>query len=377
MDAIFSHTTALEVFRRWDSFKLLTEQNVVTEPDIPQRMPTKVEVNALVARVTKLEGATIPLHVLVASRGARHPAECVVAHLGLPHYPSRSFVHLAPGVACARPELIVLQMTEYATEIELLLLVDELCGHYGIQPRSKDGLVKRNEPLTSVERIKAFLEEAGPVRGARKLGRVLEFARDRSGSPQESRTCHRFEFNRVRGGYEIKIVGLNDPVAVERAGSVLGESSARIRKPDLMLLAPSSDQKAPTPFSAVAVDYQGGYHRDETQQSKDIDRRNELLAQNVKDYEIAKEHYDDIAYFDWLASRIRLDLGIKEPRLSARGQELWQRRKADLNARLVRADGLHWTSRKDPLVLSGAREFAGHVVLQGQIVAVETSRQSV
>ena len=132
-----------------------------------------------------------------------------------------------------------------------------------------------------------------------------------------------------------------------------------------MLLAPGNNQKAPTPFSAVAVDYQGGYHRDETQQSKDIDRRNELLAQNVKDYEI------------WLASRIRLDLGIKEPKLSARGQRLWQQRKADLNACLVRADGLHWTSRKDPLVLSGAREFAGHVVLQGQIVAVETLRQSV
>ncbi|MBM6774147.1 hypothetical protein H9X80_01065 [Olsenella profusa] len=374
MDTIFSHITALEVFRCWDSFGLLTGQNLVAGPDVPARAPRKDLLAHIVSHVRRLEGATVPLHVLVSDRSARYFSDSLASHAALERYPASSFVRLGPGVACSAPELIALQMTEYATDIELLMLIDELCGHYGIQPLSKDGLVKRSKPLTSIERIRGFLDETGPVRGSRRLRRALDCARERSGSPQESRTCHRLEFCRTLGGYGVGVVGLNDPIAVSRAGSVLGEAATRIRKPDLMLLAPGGDRQAPTPFEAVALDYQGGYHRDEAQQARDIDRRNELLACNVKDYEIAKEHYDDMAYLDWLVSRIRADLGIEEPRLTERAQGLWQRRKADLNARLVRADGLHWTARRDPLVMNGARDYSGPVVSRGRILSAEAAR---
>ena len=367
MDAFFSHITALEILRRWDSGRLLRAATFVPDELIPKRMPSIAELERITSNVRQLAGATLPLHVIVSSDAGRHKSKLAVAHIALKRYPKNSHVHLAPNVACASPELVALQMTEYATETELLLLVDELCGYYGIQPNAKSGLVKREEPLTSVSRISSFLDELGPVRGTRKLRRALEHARDRSGSPQESRTCHRFELDMRHGGYDIKVAGLNDPIAVERAGAILGEAAKRIRKPDIILLAPDHAGDAPTPFKAVAVDYQGAYHRDDQQESKDINRRNELLARDIKDYEIAKEHYDDIAYLDWLARCIRHDLGLPEPKLTERESKLWAARKADLNARLARADGLHWTNRDQPLVMSGARDFDGETVGAGAL----------
>lgn len=359
MDIILSHTTALEVLRRWDSFRFVESSSATRRPELPGRMPTAREIEPVLAQVRALSGATLPVHVLAASSAGRHPSPKVVAHLALPGYPDGSFFSLDPGVFCSTPELVALQMAEYTTDLELLMLVDELCGHYGIQPRSSTGLVKRNTPLTSVARISAFLDKVGTARCVAKLRRALSRARDRSGSPQESRSTHRLEFEPIRGGYGLDVVALNDPVAVERSDALLVGVSKRIRKPDIILLAPGSETDAPTPFLGVALDYQGGYHRDEAQEGRDINRRNELLAADIKDYEIDKEHYDDVGYLDWLVSCIRNDLGVPEPRVSARSQASWRERRERLCAELAAADGLHWTGRRRGIVMAGAADFRG------------------
>lgn len=346
MDIILSHTTALEVLRRWDSLRLIESSSATRQPELPSRMPTAREIEPVLAREHALSGATPPLHVLVASSAGRHPSSKVVAHLALHNYPDGSFFSIGPGVLCSTPELVALQMAEYATGLELLMLVDELCGHYGIQPRSSTGLVKRNTPLTSVARISAFLDKVGTARCVAKLRRALARARDRSGSPQESRSTHRLEFEPIRGGYGLDVVALNDPIAVERSDALLVGVSTRIRKPDIILLAPGGETDAPTPFLGVALDYQGEYHRERAQERRDINRRNELLAADIKDYEIDKEHYDDVDYLDWLVSCIRNDLGIPEPRVSARSQASWRERRERLCAELAAADGLHWTGRR-------------------------------
>lgn len=213
-----------------------------------------------------LAGATLPLHVLVEGRGGRRYTDAVFSHAALPTYPEGSLFFVAPGVACCGPELVALQMTEYATDLELTLLVDELCSHYSIQPNAKKGLVQRGQPLTTLDRIEALVDSLPGARGTKRLRAALSVARERSGSLLECKTCHQLEFPRLKGGYAIAVVGLNDAVAVERAGAVLGEAATRIRKPDLMILAPG-DAQGPevgvgTRFAAVAIDYQGVYRRD-------------------------------------------------------------------------------------------------------------------
>ena len=362
MDIILSHTTALEVLRRWDSFRFVESSSATIQPELPSRMPTAREIEPILAREHALSGATLPLHVLVASSTGRHPSPKVVAHLALRNYPDGSFFSIGPGVLCSTPELVALQMAEYATDLELIMLVDELCGHYGIQPRSSTGLVKRKMPLTNIARISAYLDKVGTTRCVAKLRRALARARDRSGSPQESRSTHRLEFEPIRGGHGLDVVALNDPIAVERSDALLVGVSTRIRKPDIILLAPGTETDAPTPFLGVALDYQGGYHRDEAQERRDINRRNELLAADIKDYEIDKDHYDDVDYLDWLVSCIRNDLGIPEPRVSARSQASWRERRERLCAELAAADGLHWTGRRRGIVMAGAADFRGETV---------------
>ena len=309
MDAILSHITALEVLRRWDSFKLVRRLAPADITCAPRQAPDVEQLGALVS-LPVLAGATLPVHVLVDGRDGRRYTDAVFSHAALPAYPEGSLFLVAPGVACCGPELVALQMTEYATDLELTLLVDELCSHYSIQPSAEMGLVQRREPLTTLDKIRALIDALPGARGTKRLRSALAAARERSGSPQESKTCHQLECPRLMGGHAKRVVGLNDSVAVERAGSVLGGAAARIRKPDLMILAPGGDvgpeRGAGTRFAAVAVDYQGVYHRDPVQEGKDIDRRNELLACDVKDYEIAKEHFADVGYLDWLAATLAL-----------------------------------------------------------------------
>lgn len=362
MDIFFSHTTALEIIRRWDSFLLMGAEGSGGSGAPSPDMPGSELVGSLVDGLPALSGATLPLHVLVGGSERRRRTEVVCAHLARPSYPEGSFFPVAPGVWCSTPELVALQMAEFATDLELTMLVDELCGLYGIQPYARSGLVQRDRPLTTLARIERYVDEAGQARGAAKLRRALGRAREQSGSPQESRGCHRLEFGPLEGGYGISVVALNDPLTVERAGALLAETATHVRKPDLLLLAPGGRDGAPTPFRAVAVDYQGRHHREEARASADVTRRNELLACDVKDYEIAKEHYDDRPYMDWLVSRIRHDLGIPEPRLSPKRAAELEALRDDLTRRLAAADGLHWTARRRPLVMAGASDFVGATV---------------
>lgn len=351
MSIALSHITALELLRRWDAATLMARGRLARPPRIPERMPTQSELASVLERVSALSECTAPTHILVSESAARHASAVTVAHLTTREWPAWAFFSLAPDVVCSGPELVLLQMTEYATEVELLMLVDELCGYYAIQPLASDGLVKRFDPLTSLSRVRELLAQLGPRRGTAKLERVLDAARERSGSPAESRSAHFLGLGPLRGGHGLPVVALNDPVLVQRADGLLSPCSERVRKPDIMLLAPDGPRPGGTRFQAVAVDYQGGYHRDPLQEGRDIDRRNELLACDIKDYEISAAHASDLDYLDWLAGRVCRDLGIEEERLRPERAAARRARREVLHARLLAADGLHWTSRSRPLVM--------------------------
>lgn len=181
MDILLSHTTALEVVRRWDSFRLMERGALAASPAPPPSAPGSDELRAALA-LDSLAGAGRPLHVLVARGVSRNRSALVVPHVALDAYPPGSFFALAPGVFCSSPELVALQMTEYATDLELLLLLDELCGHYGVQPHASSGLVARRVPLTTPERIGALAAGLGAADGlhwtARARPLVMEGALD-------------------------------------------------------------------------------------------------------------------------------------------------------------------------------------------------------
>lgn len=350
---MLSHTSALEVLRRSDAPRLIERGRLARRPAVPSDMPSVAVSERALRRVAPLRDLERPLDVAVSREAGRHRSELVRGHLLAFDLPADAAFSLAPDVLCAGPELVALQMAEYASDLELLLLVDELCGHYAIQPAASSGLVKRLDPLTSGEKILGLLDRLGAVRGSVKLRRAVERSRARSGSPRESKTAHLLGFGTRAGGFGIEIVSLNEPLLVERAETILEEVSERVRKPDLLILAPEQ-APASMPFRGVALDYQGGYHRDPLQESSDINRRNELLACGVKDYEIAAEHFSSLPYLEWLVGRMQNDLGMASRRLSGAERSALDARRARLHASIEEVDGLHWTGRKAPLVMSGS-----------------------
>lgn len=255
-------------------------------------MPSLRELTEIETRTSALEGLERPLHLIVSTEGGRHLSKGAIAHLCSWRLTDRSCFSLAPDVLCSMPELVALQMAEYASELELLLLLDELCGYYGIQPASKSGLVKRRDPLTTPERIEALLSGC----------------------------------------------------------------SRRAREPDILVLAPEGRGTENMPFRSVAFDYQGAYHRDSLQECRDIDRRNELLGCGTKDYEIDALHFGDLEYLEGIVSKARRDLGIAEASMSDLQRSALMARRRRLHAALEAADGLSWTGRKVPVYMRGSRK---------------------
>ena len=359
MAIVLSHMTALEVIRRWDAPAIIERGRLSRPPDAPQAMPSLRELTEIETRTSALDGLEKPLHLIVSTEGGRHLSKGAIAHLCSCRLTDRSCFSLTPDVLCSMPELVALQMAEYASELELLLLLDELCGYYGIQPASKSGLVKRRDPLTTPERIEALLAELGPVRGSIKLRRALARCRVRSGSPMESRMAHLLEMPCSAGGFGMEVVSLNEPMLVERMRGLLSGCSRRVREPDILVLAPEGRGTENMPFRSVGFDYQGAYHRDSLQECRDIDRRNELLGCGTKDYEIDALHFGDLEYLEGIVSKARRDLGIVEAGMSDLQRSALMARRRRLHAALEAADGLSWTGRKVPVYMRGSRKRRG------------------
>lgn len=350
-----SHITALEVLRRWDAPRLIARGRDDSGGAAPTDPPSSEALERAMEACPALAQTSEPRHLIVSQREGRRHCSGVVTHLLSGALPPQATFRLGHDVSCSSPELLALQMAEYATDLELLLLIDELCGLYAIQPTAKLGLISRTSPLTTPERIAAFLDQMGPRRGASKLRRALADARAGAASPREAMTVHRLEFSPRRGGYGLKVVALNEPIQVARVDRILGEAGTRIRMPDIVLLSPNEGAGTAMPFRGVAIDYQGGYHRDPLQEASDTNRRNELLACGIKDYELDAQHFESVPYMDWLARAIRSDLGIGEPRRSPEAEEAYRVRRELLAQRLAKIDGLTWTGRDVPLYSAGSR----------------------
>ena len=338
-DLVLSHITALEVMRR-----PYFPRALVTAPfcpaELPASMPDAADLERAAQSVSQLQGIESPLHVLVGNPECRHRFSRVVPHVFGGMLPAGSLLRLAPGVRCVSPELLVVQMAPFLTCLELLMLLCELLGSYAIGPDSRTGTEKRLRPLLTPESLEAFLDALGPARGTAIVRAALARAPVDAASPMEGKLYLRATNRFASGGYRLGEAALNDSVELERISAGIPE--LRVRKPDLLLLAPAG---APvTPFRGVAFDYHGDWHsRDPAQVKRDTDRANELLAGDFKDYVLWKENYDDLDYMDDIMAKVRRDLGLPPRKLSAERAARERAARLALWAELERIDGVYWS----------------------------------
>lgn len=331
MKTILSHLTALEALRS-QNLRSRLAKGERCDLALPTQPP-----DAGAAKDLVLEGLTAPVEVLLANNRVRRRNELVRTHAAPSYVPSDSFVYLGEGVYCVVPELLAVQLASQLTRLELIVLLSELMGFYAIAPSVKEGMFARRQPLTTPQRIEAYLDALGPISGTRLVREALKYACVGSASPRETKLSLRLGLKPAMGGYGLEVLSMNDPVEVQRIHDVMQRG---IRKPDILLKA-HDPQRAK--FAGVAAEYNGAYHNDAQQRGEDDLRANELLALDFKEYVINKSLYANLDYMDGIAERMRKDLGYPPLRLSHAEAVKRRKSRVRLYEELERIDGVHWS----------------------------------
>lgn len=331
MDTLLSHTTALELLRSHAPLRRLA-RFARTGAEPPALPPTSEDVRSIAQR---FPGLTLPLHVTLSNKNKRGPRNLVTAHVTEVPLPHDSTIVVAKGIRCVSPEHLVVQMASALSLLELVFLLGEMLGTYAICPSHEDGMLARETPLTSKERILTHLDALGPARGTSLVRRALSLACEGSASPYETKLSMRLGLKPALGGYHLNVLAMNEPIKVARLGSGL---DVGVRKPDVLLGARESS----APYSGVSFDYNGRVHELARSVEHDIRRQNELLAIGFKNYVLTKALYDDLDYMDDVVERARADLGL--PRLHLTRDERARRRRLRfaLYLELEQMDGITW-----------------------------------
>ena len=271
MTIVYSHQTALSIYFENPSLGLLPRVAVPVDGHVRRKqvefMANRACVDVLVKKAS-LRGAqagSLVCHIL--------PAQC----------PEESFIPWE-GYALACPELCFVQMAASLDLINLVLLGYRLCGDYRpSELRFRTG----NLPLTTPEKLSAYVEKCAGCKGAKKARRALRFVLADSNSTMETRLTMALILPRRWGGY-----GLSRPTLNEE---IFGTS----RTGDLCWLD-----------KGVVVEYDSASHHAEPfAQERDSARRAEIGLRDVRVITVSRMQVADPRLFDQVARYIAKSLG--------------------------------------------------------------------
>ena len=236
--------------------------------------------------------------------------------------PDNAFVHVGNGVTISSPELLFLEMGAVMPPVVQALFGLELCGTFtrdSLNPR--DGEVTYFiDPVTSVDRIRQFLDKADRIRGLRQSRRVAEWLLDNAWSPREAIVALLMRLPKEWLGYGFGDIKLNRRVSLDENHQLAGS-----RVPDMTI----GD-------TGVHINYDGEVHLSDRARYVDDRRRDrELLAHGETVFVVTKEDLLEDGGLDrvmWLAvdaierkMRVRLDgvrAALEDRDLAARRQRL-------------------------------------------------------
>lgn len=284
MEICISHRTALSYLLRVPCLRPVGARPSRASA-VPAKLPPSERVEALYeALLPNLAEGTERLNLLVSKREGRHKCPRAWARLSVGDLPEGSFISdVAYGISfhvCA-PELVFLQL---ASELELDHLIYAgyaLCSEFRLDDLEPGGCLRRSgsdEPLTSVARIRAYLERTAPgTRGRARALRALDYVRDGARSPREAGLAMAIGLPLRLGGYALGEVELNREIHVYDGVDARGEARWVTRIPDILVSA--RDERGRT--RRVGVDFDAAStHMSPERVLSDVDRRNLLASQD-------------------------------------------------------------------------------------------------
>lgn len=226
-----------------------------------------------------------PVTVLVASRALRRDTSAIRSRMCSQDLPAQSFYKLRDELYIISPELTLLRMARHASIIQLAEMATNLCGRYYLDLRTQK-VEDRTSYLTSVSKLRSYVEHMHGESGSAKVARALRWVLDNSGSPYESKMALVFHLPLSLGGFGLHFDAMNFDAQIGRLAYLTEQGEYCI---DMV----NTNQH-------VGLEYDG----DESHQdpSHDKRRRNALAALGWSVFPIDKtvlhspEHCEKVAY---------------------------------------------------------------------------------
>lgn len=218
--------------------------------------------------------------------------------------PRKSILEITDDLGIVSPELCFLQMASLLELEDLVLLGCELCGCYALQSSSDGGMIS-SPPLTSKNRLEAFIGKAKGARGVETARKAASFVIDDSASPMETAVYALLCLPQHFGGYGLPTPVANKTIKLTRATTRTFGSSFYVG--DLVW-----------PECKVIMEYDGvDNHAGYEQIARDARRRDALTAEGFSVFVVTKKQLYSNSEFFGVSRAAAKKLGI---RLRCRGK---------------------------------------------------------
>jgi len=265
---------------------------------------------------------TLPLDLMVGSRGARRPSEAVRPHVCTKHLPDGSFVNAEDGLVVSSPEFCFFQMAGEYPLAKLIALGLEFCGSYSLPAKTSEG-ADRDEPaqalynlpkLSSQKKLKAFVARMEGWDGYDQATKALQYIADGSASPMETTLCILLTLPYRYGGYGFPLPELNGRINPEKGAKKFAGRGFYIG--DLLWRE-----------AGVVAEYNSDTeHTGPERIARDAIRRGDLELCGIYEVTVTKRQLFDAELFDKVAKQISKKSGkrlrYKDPGFSKACREL-------------------------------------------------------
>lgn len=296
MGICLSHTTALEFGRslaRGPLARVLhTERRSLA--DIASPSPSNDTLAYFEARSPHV--FSMPLHFLVPNAAARTRRKNTYCHIAPKDLPESSLVRIGNDAYACCPELCFVLMATLMTPVQLIELGHELCGTYRLSPQGP-ARCKDRALLTSVDKLKVFLDTCEGLPGVKKARRALRYITPNSASPMETilimLLCLPFNL----GGYALPVPFQNYRIDFPKRSRNLCSKQYYV-----------CDLYWPEAKLAIEYDSDEG-HTGSLNITVDASKRNELLHLGITVITVTRLHLKNPEHVDRIARLVAKRLG--------------------------------------------------------------------
>lgn len=215
MKPVISHISALEYWRSTRGEKKIYRP--VKSPRSALKVPpTLDEIDDELASRFKL-----PIHVLVDSRNTCRRSDIITSHAWQGSIPRNAILDTGEGFYVCCPEMTLVLMGQTLEKVKLIKLGYEFCGTYNLAPETSF----QCEPLTSVRKLKSFIDRAEGMYGRKNASAAMRYIEDNSASIRETHLVLLLCLPYSLGGYGFEFPKLNYRIELDDKTAALAGKS--------------------------------------------------------------------------------------------------------------------------------------------------------